>query len=160
MIDPELLKAVLRQWTSGTTLVTAQYAGVPHGMTVTSFTSVSLDPPLILVCLKQKTRTHGMVATSGAFAVSVLADDQDELSVRFASRDAEVGERFEGLGYRTGVSGAPILEDCLAYFDCLVVSASDHGTHTVFVGKVLDAKVAREARPLIYYNRAFHRLPE
>ncbi len=160
MIDPEHLRIAMRKWASGVTLVTACEDSDPHGMTVSSFTSVSLDPPLILVSLAVDTRTHSMVRNAGAFAVSILAEDQRLLADRFAGLIPDGGDRFAKLDYTTGESGSPILSDCLAYFDCRVVGAHTEGTQTIFIGRVLEARVVREGRPLLYFNRAYHQLGE
>ncbi len=157
MIDPELLRAVMRRWATGIALVTATGQEGPHGMTVSSFTSVSLDPPTILIALERNSRTHRCVQESGAFAVSILAEDQRELADRFAGR-AEVNDRFQDVEHRTASTGAPILSSCLAYLDCRVLASQIVASHTVFVGEVIEAGVGAASPPLVYFDREYRRL--
>jgi flavin reductase (DIM6/NTAB) family NADH-FMN oxidoreductase RutF len=153
------LRAIMRQWATGITLVTSAHDGAePHGMTVTSFTSVSLDPPLVVVSLENSSRTHQLVSRSGVFAVSILHHDQQELAERFAGRVSDDRDRFEGLRHRRASSGAPIPEGCLAYLDCRVVQVHRAGTHTLFVGEVLEGAVEGGGSPLLYYDREYRRL--
>jgi len=148
----------MRQWATGVTLVTATDAHGPHGMTVSSFTSVSLDPPLILVALERGARTHQMVEDVGHFAVVILRAEQRELAERFAGGVDDGGSRFEGVAYDLTAGGAPVPSDPLAYLDCQVVEAHPAGTHTVFLGLVTDGRAARAGSPLLYYNRNYRRL--
>ncbi len=149
----------MRGWASGVTIVAACDGQEMHGMTVSSFTSVSLTPPLVLVCAERPTRTHRLIEASGAFAVSVLAHGHDELSDRFGGRDTEHLNRFEGVATITAVTGAPILADCVSFFDCVVSEAHPAGTHTIFVGKVVAAQLAAGGRsPLVYWRQAYHSL--
>ena len=157
-MDSEPFLQVMRHWATGVTIVTAAHAGVQHGMTVSSFTSVSLEPPLALVALERTTRTHALVAASGAFGVCILRAGQEELSNHFAGHDTEQADRFAGLQINPGVTGAPLLADCLAALECRVVAAHPAGTHTVFVGQVVAARPGAENEPLIYTNRGYHRL--
>src|SRR5512133_1407713 len=104
------LRAAMRAWTSGVTIVTAAYGGQQHGMTVSSFTSVSLDPPMIIVSLQTASRTHDVVVKAGAFGVTILAAGQRELSERFASHAWTMTERLDGLETETLVTGAPLIK--------------------------------------------------
>jgi flavin reductase (DIM6/NTAB) family NADH-FMN oxidoreductase RutF len=158
VIDPDSLRKVMRQWTTGVTLVTCHDRGRPHGMTVTSFTSVSLRPPIILVSLEKSSRTHGMVQEGQAFAVSVLAEDQRDLADRFAGRVPDSDDRFAGVDYLPAASGAPIPAGSLAYLDCRVAGTYSAGTHTVFLGEVTGGEVLRDGPPLLYYNRDYRHL--
>lgn len=152
------LRAVMRRWATGVTLVTAQHAGRPHGMTVSSFTSVSLDPPLVLVALERSSVTHRMVEQSEAFAVALLREAQIDLAERFAGRVPDTEDRFAGVAYRTAVTGAPIPDGCLATLDCRRRAAHPAGTHTIFVGEVLAVGGDPGGRPLLYYDRHYRRL--
>jgi flavin reductase (DIM6/NTAB) family NADH-FMN oxidoreductase RutF len=96
-VDPEMLRAVMRHWPTGVAILTSRYGAQAHGMTVNSFTSVSLEPPLVLTCIEQVVRTHALVEHSRVFAVSILRDGQDWISDRFAGRDSENTDRFAGL---------------------------------------------------------------
>lgn len=159
-VEPDVLRMVMRRWTTGVTLVTTSHQGAIHGMTVSSFTSVSLAPPLVLVSLERAARTHQMVSESRRFAVAMLAADQQELSDRFAGRIADDLDRFEDLAFESAPSGCPIPEGCLSYLDCRVVATHDAGTHTVYIGEVDVANVLREAPPLVYFNRDYRWLKD
>ncbi|MBI3362659.1 MAG: flavin reductase family protein [Chloroflexi bacterium] len=157
-VDSETLRTALRGWASGVTIVTARAGGETHGMTVSSFTSVSLDPPLVLVCIEQSTRTHRLIQASGAFAVSVLNESQGEWSDRFGGRDSDGRERFEGVATFAALTGAPILGDGVAYFDCVIQEKHPAGNHTIFVGQVVAAKLANGRAPLVYWKQAYRKI--
>ena len=106
-ISPEELRSVLRQWASGVTVVTAGLDGVLHGMTVSSFSSVSLEPPLISVNIERRTRTFSLMTEAGAFAVSILANDQQDLAHHFGGGIPDTEERLDGLSYQLGPLGSP-----------------------------------------------------
>jgi flavin reductase (DIM6/NTAB) family NADH-FMN oxidoreductase RutF len=157
-VDPEALRAVMRHWTSGVAILTARDGARTHGMTVNSFTSVSLEPPLVLVCVERAVRTHALVESSRAFALSILCDGQQAISDRFAGRHTENTDRFEGLSTHTAVTGAPILAENIGWLDCVVVAAHEAGTHTIFVAEVVAAKAQNGHRPLAYFDRDYHTL--
>ena len=160
-IEPEDLRLTMRRWATGVSVVTAAHNGSVWGMAVTSFTSVSLTPPQILVCIEQRTRTHQAISQSGAFGVSVLNENQREWSARFGGQVDEADDRFEGIATRTLATGAPILEGAIAYLDCKVVDAYEVGTHTIFIGLVESSGVSDEGcRPLLYYSRGYRRLAD
>jgi flavin reductase (DIM6/NTAB) family NADH-FMN oxidoreductase RutF len=138
-----------------------------HGMTVNSFSSVSLEPPLVLACLEHLVRTHEMVKESGVFALSFLHSGQAWISDRFAGRETENTDRFAGLPTYTALTGAPILADNLGYLDCEVRAAHPAGNHTIFVAEVVAAGLGSVERvetqpngsgPLLYFNRAYREL--
>jgi flavin reductase (DIM6/NTAB) family NADH-FMN oxidoreductase RutF len=159
--NPAELRDVLRFWTTGVTIIGANHGGTQHGMTVNSFTSLSLDPPLVLVSLEKITRTHGLVQSAGVFGVSILGDDQRELSDRFAGRDSENSNRFKNVETFALETGSPLLSSAIAFFDCRVATTHDAGTHTIFISEVLAAGVPSEAearKPLVYFNRAYREL--
>ncbi|QYK51739.1 MAG: flavin reductase [Anaerolineales bacterium] len=158
---PDQLKDVLRFWTTGVTVVSASHQGSQHGMTVNSFTSLSLEPPLVSISLEKSTRTHQLVLQAGRFGVSILAASQQELSDRFAGRESEQSDRFEGVNVFTLETGSPLLQEAIAYFDCRVSVTHDAGTHTIFISEVLAAGApANQAgsQPLVYFNRAYRKL--
>jgi flavin reductase (DIM6/NTAB) family NADH-FMN oxidoreductase RutF len=156
--DPEELRQAMRQWATGVTIVSAHHNGRRHGMTVSSFTSLSLDPPLVLVSLEQVTKTHRLVQQAGYFGVTILDESQQEISDRFAGRITEFSDRFGELETFTMVSGSPLLAHGLAWIDCRVVVTYQAGDHTVFIGEVLAVKSGQAGQPLIYYNRDYRRL--
>lgn len=154
-VNADELRSAMRHWATGVTVVAVDYNGTRHGMTVSSFTSVSLDPPLVLVSLERGARTHALLEQAGYFGVTVLCSDQDQVSERFAGGVPDGHDRFAGLPTFTLVSGAPLLADGLSYFDCRVVSTYEAGTHTVFIGEVLAVKETPSGSPLLRYNRKY-----
>jgi flavin reductase (DIM6/NTAB) family NADH-FMN oxidoreductase RutF len=122
-------------------------------MTVSAFTSVSLEPPLVAVCADKTSDTLGVIAMSGVFAVNVLSAGQQALSNRFASKQDE-HRRFEGLAWRPGGTGSPILPGVIAALDCRVVAAHDAGDHVIYVGSVESVEVA-PGDPLVYYAGSY-----
>ncbi len=154
----EDLRNAMRQWATGVTVVSASAQGRRHGMTVSSFTSLSLEPPLVLVALYQESRTHALVQAAGSFGVTILARAQREISDRFAGRTPDDADRFAGLETGTLQTGAPLLKGGLAWFDCRVEQAVPTGTHTLFVGRVVAARSFRAGEPLLYYDRAYRAL--
>lgn len=157
-INAEDLRQAMRQWATGVTIVTASHNGVQHGMTVSSFTSVSLDPPLVLISLEHVTKTFRLVYEARCFAVTILSQEQIEISDRFAGRITDQDDRFVGLNTFTMSSGAPLLTKGLAWFDCCVVSTYPAGSHTVFIGEVLEARTGSGDSPLLYYDRNYRSL--
>jgi flavin reductase (DIM6/NTAB) family NADH-FMN oxidoreductase RutF len=154
------LRSAMRAWTSGVTIVTATHNGERHGMTVNSFTSISVDPPMIAISLQTASRTHDVVARAGAFGVTILAASQQEISERFANHSATTGERWEGLKLETLVSGAPLIKGGLAYMDCRVTQSIPCGSNTLFVAEVVAVRGDDKDAPLVYHDRAYHYLKD
>jgi flavin reductase (DIM6/NTAB) family NADH-FMN oxidoreductase RutF len=157
-LDSEKLRRAMRAWTTGVAIVTSIYEGRQYGMTVNSFTSISLEPPMITVALKQLTHTHELVVQSGMFSVTILAAAQKELSDRFAGKVPDLLDRFYGVQTETISFDSPVFTDGLAYFDCLVVNSIPVGENTLFVAEVVDARGEGEGDPLVYHNREYWRL--
>jgi hydroxymethylglutaryl-CoA lyase len=157
VFDPNDFKRALAQFASGVTVVTTKHGTTPIGITASSFTSLSLDPPLVLVSLNKKLFTHNVIAESGFFAVNVLSARQLDLGMRFAGMKPEIKDRFAGLNIHTAVTGAPLLPDSLAWVDCTVWAMYDGGDHTIFVGEVKDLAVSDFDIPLLYHNRLWRR---
>lgn len=152
MIDADLFRAVLGRFASGITVITTTDAnGTPHGMTVSAFSSLSLDPPLILVCVGNDATMAPVLAAKDSFVVNVLSATQEAVSRRFAGK---VDDRFAGVGYHDGKLGDPVLEDVLAYMQCRIVARHPAGDHVIVVGEVLDA-AAFEGKPLLYYRGGY-----
>jgi flavin reductase (DIM6/NTAB) family NADH-FMN oxidoreductase RutF len=159
-IGPDEFRQVMRHWPSGVTVVTTRRPGGIHGMTASSFSSVSLHPPLILVCIDRRNRTHEQLQQQGIFAVHILAEGQEELSRQCSGRYGEAGNELRGVAYHEGKSGAPILDDCLAYLECRLVHTFDGGDHTIFVGEIIDSGAPKPGRPLIYFDGDYRRLSD
>jgi flavin reductase (DIM6/NTAB) family NADH-FMN oxidoreductase RutF len=140
---------------TGVTVVTTAYGREVRGMTANSVTSVSLDPLSVLVCVNREAITHRIMAAARVFCVNVLTVEQEGLSRACARPDTpEAG--LEGVPYRIGQSGAPIIEGALAYLDCRVAASFEFGTHTIFVGETLDLG-ANGGRPLMFYRGQYAR---
>ena len=157
-VDPDSMREAMRQWATGVTIVSSIYDGVRHGMTVSAFTSISLDPPLVLISLAKEARTHDLVERSKIFGVTLLKQGQEEISDRFAGRTTEDQDRFASLETFKLHTGAPFLIDGLSFLDCMVIDWHDIGDHTLFIGEVVAMQVESEGDPLIYYNRSYRRL--
>lgn len=157
-IQPEQLRNVMRRWTSGLTIVTTLADGQVHGMTASAFTSVSLDPPLVLVSLANTSRTGAMIRRSGHFGVTILADTQQELSEIFAGRIPDAENRFAGVEIETLESGVPFLKGGLAFLDCRLTQAIPAGSTTLYLGEVAAASTRRDGKPLVYFNRDYQKL--
>ncbi len=127
-------------------------------MTVSSFTSIALEPPLIIISLQTDSRTHELVSQAKAFAVTILAEDQQELSERFAGRAPDVEDRLAGIGTDTLVTGAPFIKGGLAYLDCRVMQSISMGTNTLFLAEVVAARGNGAGQPLVYHDRKYHKL--
>jgi flavin reductase (DIM6/NTAB) family NADH-FMN oxidoreductase RutF len=151
-IDPKAFRQALGNYPTGVTVVTTtDVDGTPRGLTANSFTSVSLDPALVLVCLGKSTASHPVFMAATHFAVNILADDQREVSGLFASK---APDKFAQAAWHTGVTGAPLIDGSVAWFDCTVHQRVDAGDHTILIGQVQDMG-QRTARPLGYCQGAY-----
>jgi 3-hydroxy-9,10-secoandrosta-1,3,5(10)-triene-9,17-dione monooxygenase reductase component len=155
-IDPAVFRNVLGHYPTGVTVVAAEAAGRPVGLTVGSFFSVSLDPPLVGFCVAETSSTWQVIAEHGAFGVSVLADDQHETSGRFASR---IEDKFEGISWeRAPVTGSPLIHQAVAHLDCEIHDVFPAGDHAVVIGRVLALEVHRsEVGALVFARGGYHR---
>ncbi len=152
-LDDSLLRAVLGRFATGVTVVTARDdEGRALGLTVNAFLSVSLDPPLVLVSLSAASATRAAILETGAFAVNVLAEDDEALAVRFSRGRRAV--RFRGIDASEARTGSPVLARALAWLDCEVRTSFEAGDHTLVLGEPLETR-AREGRPLLFYESRF-----
>lgn len=154
-LDPEDFKAVMGQWPSGVTVVTTEDDEGRTGMTASSFSSVSLDPPLISICVARHLPTHERLTRAGKFAVNILSKDQIDDGLRFAGMLKDVTDRFEGIEVHTAATGCPLLTGTLGWVDCTIWAQHDGGDHTIFVGQVQAAGVDTTAAPLLYHSRSW-----
>lgn len=159
------LRQTMRLWATGVTIVSACHEDVLRGMTVSSFTSVTLDPPLVLVCLQKDKETAEVILASKAFSVSMLGEQHREISDLFAGFGPELPQeanRFDGLALEYALTGSPILSDAMGWLDCKLHAVYDGSTHHIFVGEVVAASGASDdiKQPLLYYNRAYRKLGE
>lgn len=156
-LTPERFKRAMAQFASGVTVVTTQANGRPVGMTASSFSSLSLEPPLVLVSINKRLFTHSAITDSGRFAVNVLSAHQRDLGLRFAGMLPNITDRFAGLETFSAVTGCPLLPGTLAWVDCTVWASYDGGDHTIFVGEVQAVDVSDLDTPLLYHNRLWRR---
>ena len=152
-------KQACAMFPTGVTVVTTDRDGLVYGITANAFSSVSLQPPQVLVCVARQSKLHDMVMRSRKFAVSILSAEQAALSDYFARPGREPAPSFVEAGAVCEVhdTGAPVLEGCSAYFDCALAQAYDGGDHSIFVGDVLASGADAERRPLLYFGRGYRR---
>jgi 3-hydroxy-9,10-secoandrosta-1,3,5(10)-triene-9,17-dione monooxygenase reductase component len=156
LVDARLLRSVCGHFTTGVTVVTSGTTSFVVGVTVNSFTSVSLDPPLILVCIQNESSELPALRRTGAFTVNILAADQEEVCRTFASRHTR---RARTVDVHAGITGVPILSKALAYLECRLQREVDGGDHAILIGGVVALDVLRDDRPLAFFRSAFHHLP-
>lgn len=155
-VDAQTFKQVMSKWASGVTVITTKMPdGAIHGFTASSFTSLSLDPLLILVCINKKAFSHDLVQESGVFAVNILGSGQAEYGKLFAGMYPEITDRFANIDYTTAKTGAPLLPNVLGWLDCTVYTQHDGGDHTIFLGQVqaANASTTEAPAPILYFNR-------
>ncbi len=160
IIDSSQFREVMGRFATGVTIVTVQESDVLHGMTVNSFTSVSLEPMLTLICLDKGATTTEILRRTVKFTVNILHTDQKHLARRFAESDNE-RDRFDGIGYTISEEGTPILDDVLGYLTCTVINIVEGGDHYIFIGEVVDLAYAENDRqPLLYYRGNYNSLAD
>ncbi|HEV2261027.1 MAG TPA: flavin reductase family protein [Candidatus Rubrimentiphilum sp.] len=152
-VSVEAFKTAMRHFPTGVTVVTSLRHGEPRGVTVSAFSSVSLDPPLVLICINRTARSYLFISESKIFCVNILAGDQQAMAERFAAKIRD--GQFENVAFERAATGAPVLTGVVAYVDCEVAEEHHAGSHSVFIGRVV-ACASRTGSPLGYYNGAFH----
>ncbi|NOT55972.1 MAG: flavin reductase family protein [Deltaproteobacteria bacterium] len=156
-IDPRELRNVFGAFATGVTIITTKDAtGKPFGLTANSYTSLSLDPPLVLVCVDKKVDCYACFDQSKVFVVNILSEGQDQLSTRFATKGIE---KFEGVAVKQGSFGVPLLDGALGYLECKVTNGYEGGDHTIYVGEVQTASVS-DSRPLLFFKGKYQKLPQ
>ena len=151
-IDADAFRSALGRFASGVTVITAcDTHGADHGMTASAFCSVSLDPPLVLVCVEKIATMHDAIVSCAHFAVNVLSQKQEQLARHFAEAE---GNRFEGVGFARGAHSVPVLDDSLAVLECRRTASYAGGDHTIVVGEVESASWT-DAKPLLYYRGGY-----
>jgi flavin reductase (DIM6/NTAB) family NADH-FMN oxidoreductase RutF len=155
VIGPDDFRKVLGHFASGVTIITTcDGDGRATGLTASAFTSVSLDPPLILVCIAHKSQSYPSIMERGRFAVNFLRREQEDLSRRFATTRLD---KFDGVPHRISALGLPVLTEALAHVECVTVATHVEGDHTLFIGRV-DACDTTEGMPLLYYRGKYESL--
>ena len=158
-ITAEELREVMRNWTTGVAIVSSEYQGNFHGMTVNSFTSVSVSPPIVIVSLDNQTRTCELVKSSHGFGLTILSSDQKEISDLFAGKVPEHEDRFAGVEFFFLDSLYPLISGGLAWMDCAIINEVSLETSTLFIAEVLTAEIG-SGEPLVHHNRDYYRLGE
>jgi flavin reductase (DIM6/NTAB) family NADH-FMN oxidoreductase RutF len=144
----------MRIYPQGVTVATIVTGEGPTGMTVSSFTSVSLDPPLVLIAIAKSSALHSAFRDAGAYAINFLADDQKSVSDIFAGR-TNTRNRFEGIGFKKGITGSPVIDGVRAVIECRAWQTYDGGDHSILVGEVVSAKALNSKRPLVYFSQQY-----
>jgi flavin reductase (DIM6/NTAB) family NADH-FMN oxidoreductase RutF len=158
-IEPMLFRQLLGCFPTGVAVITTTAAdGQPAGLTCNSFSSVSLEPPLVLFSLRKASSLVSTFSEADAFAINILSQRQDALSGRFAS--SKIADKFEGIAWRSGAMGMPIIEDCLAIFECSVYARHDAGDHYIFIGEVKHMGQGGSDQALVFYKGAYMMLAE
>lgn len=159
-VDADAFRAVAGRFASGIVVVSTSLDGVDHAMTVNAFTSVSLEPLLVLFCAEKVARFHGAVLAAGSWAVSVLGEDAEETSRWLATRGRPLEHQLAGYPHHPGPhTAAPILDDAIASLECRTRDVYDGGDHSIVVGEVIGVTSQRPGvGPLIYYSRKYRRL--
>ena len=150
-------RQLMSRFASGITVLTAVDGRArPHGMTVSAFSSLSLDPPLVLVCVDRSATMLDVLDAATHFAVNILAEGQESVSRRFSLEEMEL--RFEGVGNSPGIGGVPVLHGALATLECRRSARHDAGDHAIFIGEVVGGTLDPAGRPLVYYAGAYGRV--
>lgn len=156
-IERNELRRVMGHFATGVTIITTvSKAGQPFGLTANAFTSVSLEPPLLVISVDKKAESYPYFEESKVFTVQFLTDQQEALSRKFA---VSGGNKFQGVAYRTGANGVPIIDGVLGYIECKLYAVYDGGDHTLYLGEVLQAE-AHEGKPLLFYRGGYRELGE
>jgi len=153
--DEASYRTVLGHFATGVTIITAMDGDTPTGLSANSFSSVSLDPPLVLFCAAKASSTWPKIQSAGVFTVNILNEHQEDVCRVFATKGAD---RFSRIGYRPASgTGSPILHDSLAYIDCRIEAEHDAGDHVIVVGRVLELGVLSDHGPLLFYRGGYGR---
>jgi 3-hydroxy-9,10-secoandrosta-1,3,5(10)-triene-9,17-dione monooxygenase reductase component len=152
--DDATYRTVLGHFATGVVIITAIDGDEPVGMAANSFTSVSLDPPLVLFCAAKSSSTWPRIETSGKWAANILDDDGEEICRLFAQKGAD---RFARIAYTPGRTGSPILEDALAFVDCETIAKHDAGDHVIVVGRIVELGYQHDGQPLLFYRGGYGR---
>lgn len=158
-VDPAVFRQVMGRFATGVTVVTTALGERRAGITVNAFCSVSLDPPLVLICVEQSNYTHDLLTEAGCFAVNFLTSRQADVSRCFAAPGDEKLTSFCGVATHTVATGAPVFDECLAFVDCRLVAVYPGGDHSIIIGRV-EALGGGEATPLLYYQARYGRLEQ
>jgi flavin reductase (DIM6/NTAB) family NADH-FMN oxidoreductase RutF len=160
--DPNLFRQVLGRFATGVTVITTTHKGVKHGMTANAFSSVSLDPPLILISVDKRANMHEFLTEGDAFCVNILAEHRQDWSGWWAGKAPKDADQFVDIPHTTKATGSPVLDECVAYIDCKVWARYPGGDHTLFLGEVQEAGLTEDAnlKPLLFFASRYRKLAE
>ena len=156
-MDGAQFRHLLGRFATGVTVITTGSLKQPHGMTANAFSSLSLQPPLVLVCIDHRRQSYRRIQEQGWFGVSVLADTQQWVADLFAARVPGEAARTDGL-FEAGVMGLPLIGSCLAQLECRLTAVYPGGDHSIFVGEVVHGRLGPASRPLIFFQGAYRQL--
>ncbi len=148
-VDPRTFRTVLGHFCTGVTVIAGRDGAEAAGLTCQSFSSLSLDPPLVLFCPSRTSRSWPRIRQGGRFSVNVLAEDQQDVCEAFGS---PTGTKFDGIGWRLTPGGAVVIDGVLAWLDCSIERVHDGGDHEIVIGRVRELRVERDHRPLLFYR--------
>jgi len=151
-VNSDVFRKTLGRFGSGVTVVSTAHAGEQSGLTVSAFCSVSLTPPLILVCIDKRSSSNDFIRKSQSFVVNILADNQIDVSNQFASKSED---KFSGIPHHEGYNQVPVLDNTLGSLECSVYQEIDAGDHFIFIGEVQHATVDEERQPLMYFHSQY-----
>lgn len=154
VVDTDTFRRVMRSLAGTVTVISTENAGGLHGFTATAVCSVCADPPTILIVVNRSARTHAHIAHRQAFVVNVIADDQRFIAEKFSTKD---NDPFDVIPHSLTANGVPIIDGASAFLECVVREMSDVGTHTIFIGSIVNAGVSGKA-PLLYYDGQYSHL--
>lgn len=156
-MDAHRYRALMRHQAGAVTIIAAGRPGARGGLTATAFSSLSDNPPTVLVCVQRRSGTHGVIVAAGAFSVNILAREQQALAERFSGKGGIGGEqRFHGDAlWETIATGAPVLAGALASLDCELIDEHAFATHSIFIGRVIDGRFRDEGEPLLYFRNDY-----
>ena len=151
-VSNDLFKELMRRFAAGVTLVTFNENGKLGGLTVSSFCSLSMDPPLVLICIDRKVASHESLEKTATFGVNICNSEQGKIAWDFANPKIDKNELVKSLPHEITDNGTPLLEGCLASMECTTTEKYDGGDHTIFVGKIEEGNFDEDAKPLVYYG--------
>ena len=151
-INDETFKELMKRFASGVTLITFENEGILSGLTVSSFCSLSMNPPLILICIDKKIPSHNSLKNGASFGVNICTSEQGKLAWDFANSNINKNELILSLNHRMTDDKVPLLNDCLVSMECTLKNTYEGGDHTIFVGQIESGDFSEESEPLIYYK--------
>lgn len=154
-VSEDQFKSAMQNFTTGITVVSTNYQGMLYGLTINSFTSVSLSPPLVLFCVNKNSNNIKGFKSSDVFAISILSEHQKLISVHFARSNVNAFKKFENIDYQLGINKCPLINESICLVECHKTSEYDGGDHIIFLGKVTSVKINSNLKPLLYFAKSY-----